>query len=100
MSVSFALHDPLARARFQAAVASMGEPVRSTLEPDEAAGLMMQAGWELPPCDPFTTDGGTRAGPAAPWGESSTPQEESRQERQRRAGFLVATATCSEIAQD
>ena len=36
MSVSFALHDPVARARFHAAVAAMGEPARSTLEPDEA----------------------------------------------------------------
>ena len=99
MSVSLALHDPVARARFHAAVAAMGEPARSTLEPDEAADLMRQAGWELPAGDSFTTNGGTNPGAAAPLG-GSTAEEESRQERQRRAGFLVATATGGEIARD
>jgi hypothetical protein len=98
MSVSFALHDPVARARFHAAVAAMGEPARSTLEPDEAADLMRQAGWELPAGDSFTTDGGMSPDAVAPLGRSSTAGEESRQERQRRAGFLVATATGGEIA--
>ena len=100
MSVSLALHDPVARARFYAAVASMGEPARSTLEPDEAAELMRQAGWVPPAGDSFTTNGGTSPDAAALLGESSTGEEESRQERQRRAGFLIATATDGEISRD
>ena len=100
MSVSLALHDPVARARFHAAVASIGEPVRSTLEPDEAAELMRQAGWVPPAGDSFTTNGGTSPDAAALLGESSTGEEVSRQERQRRAGFLIATATDGEISRD
>ena len=99
MSVSFAVGDPVARARFQAAVAAMGEPARSTLEPDEAADLMSQAGWELLASDPFETAGG--AGPAAVTtsGDSTPAEEKTRQERQRRAGFLVATAA-GDISRD
>ncbi len=100
MSVSLALHDPVARARFYAAVASMGEPARSTLEPDEAAELMRQAGWVPPAGDSFTTNGGTSPDAAALLGESSTGEEVTRQERQRRAGFLIATATDGEISRD
>jgi methyltransferase (TIGR00027 family) len=36
------------RAAFQAAVAAVGEPARSVLEADDAAGLLAEAGWRIP----------------------------------------------------
>jgi methyltransferase (TIGR00027 family) len=103
MSVSLATYDPEARARFLAAVAAMGEPARSTLAPDEAATMMHDAGWELVADDlryPETATKQTAAtnptagpGTATSPGATTTPDDLSRQERMRRAGFLVAVAT-------
>src|SRR5271165_2512634 len=39
------------RSRFQAAVATLGEPARSTLDADEAAGLLARAGWQVTAAD-------------------------------------------------
>jgi len=39
--------DDLARARFQAAVAALGEPARSTFEAGEAEALLARTGWYL-----------------------------------------------------
>ncbi len=87
ISVSTISHDPVARARFQAAVASMGEPVRSTMDVDEAANMLASTGWELVAGDgpdPETGDSPGRGGSAG---------AEDRRERLQRAGFLVATPT-------
>jgi methyltransferase (TIGR00027 family) len=40
-------HDDGARARFQAAVAALGEPARSTFEADEAEALLARTGWQI-----------------------------------------------------
>jgi methyltransferase (TIGR00027 family) len=80
ISVSVTARDPLARARFQAAVAAMGEPARSTIELEEAGTLLGRTGWEL------------QAGDVASPATATSPEAASRQERLRAAGFLVATA--------
>ena len=40
-------HGDVARARFQAAVAALGEPARSTFEAGEAEALLARTGWHL-----------------------------------------------------
>ena len=62
------------RARFQAAVAAMGEPVRSTFEAGQAEALLARTGWH--PADSSGRDGKTAASRA----------------RLRSGGLLVATA--------
>ena len=60
-----------ARARFQAAVAALGEPARSTLEASEAGALLARTGWRI------MTGGEETA---------------ARRERLRSAGLLMASA--------
>ena len=60
-----------ARARFQAAVAALGEPARSTLEASEAGALLARTGWRI------MTGGEETA---------------ARHERLRSAGLLMASA--------
>ncbi len=74
ISVSTMAHDPLARARFEAAVARMGEPVRSHVGLEEAEDLLARTGWEVAP------------------GDSASHGEQGTRERLRSAGLLVATA--------
>jgi hypothetical protein len=62
-----------ARARFQAAVAALGEPVRSTFEADEAEALLVRTGWPL----------------AA--GNGDGQQTAAGSSRLRAAGLLVAS---------
>jgi methyltransferase (TIGR00027 family) len=64
-------HDDGARARFQAAVAALGEPARSTFTADEAEDLLARTGWRV------TAD---REQPAG------------RPARLRSAGLLMAVA--------
>jgi methyltransferase (TIGR00027 family) len=72
ISVSLSrVHDDGARARFQAAVAVLGEPARSVVIADEAEKLLARTGWHL------------RVG------EEETA---ARRERLRSAGLLLATA--------
>jgi methyltransferase (TIGR00027 family) len=66
-----------ARARFQAAVAAMGEPVRSTFAAGQAEALLARTGWQVAGRAP---DGASRGTTAA------------RRERLRSAGLLTATA--------
>ena len=47
ISVSTRTADPAARARFQARVAGLGEPARTVLTVEDAAGLLATAGWEV-----------------------------------------------------
>jgi methyltransferase (TIGR00027 family) len=61
------------RAAFQATVAAMGEPARSTLETDDARDLLASTGWQIPP----------DAHPA-----QSDPPDPG--DRRRRAGFILA----------
>jgi methyltransferase (TIGR00027 family) len=51
-------HDQAARARFQASVAAMGEPVRSAFDAAEAEDLLARAGWQVTP--PADTDEAAR----------------------------------------
>ena len=64
-----------ARARFQATVAALGEPARSTFEADEAEALLARTGWRIT---------------AAP---DDDRQAASRRERLRTAGLLLADAS-------
>jgi methyltransferase (TIGR00027 family) len=66
--------DDGARARFQAAVAALGEPARSTFEAGEAEALLARTGWR------------TAAVP------DDGPQAAARRERLRAAGLLLASA--------
>ena len=59
------------RARFEAAVAAMGEPARSTFEAGQAEALLAKTGWQV-------TDAGRKAA--------------AGRERLRAAGLLTATA--------
>jgi methyltransferase (TIGR00027 family) len=59
------------RAAFQAAVAAVGEPARSVLEPDDARALLAAAGWRIAP--------------------EPGPGDEDPAGRARRAGFVLAT---------
>jgi methyltransferase (TIGR00027 family) len=47
ISVSSSSADPQSRARFQAAVAALGEPIRSILPADQATGLLARTGWQV-----------------------------------------------------
>jgi methyltransferase (TIGR00027 family) len=63
--------DDGSRARFQAAVAALGEPARSVFEADEAEALLARTGWQI----------------TARPGETA-----ARRDRLRSAGLLMATA--------
>ena len=64
-------HDEGARARFQAAVAALGEPARSTFDADQAEDLLARTGWRTMP------------------GREETA---AKRERLRSAGLLTASA--------
>src|SRR5689334_5315344 len=66
-----------ARARFQAAVAAMGEPVRSTFAAGQAEALLARTGWQVAGSGPAGAGRGTAA---------------ARRGRLRSAGLLTATA--------
>lgn len=70
ISASVSRPDDRNRARFEAAVAAMGEPVRSTFEAGQAEDLLARSGWPV----------------AAASGKAATD------ERLRSAGLLTATA--------
>jgi methyltransferase (TIGR00027 family) len=77
LAISVSLSRPRgdgARARFQATVAALGEPARSTFEADEAEALLARTGWQL-----AATAGDGRPGATG-------------RERLRVAGLLLATA--------
>ena len=67
--------DGEARSRFQASVAALGEPARSTLEAGEATGLLARAGWRVMAGD-----------------DADDPDAAARRERLRPAGLLTASA--------
>jgi methyltransferase (TIGR00027 family) len=81
ISVSRSGPDPEARARFQAAVAALGEPVRSTLEADEATELLARTGWQVTARD-----------------DAGDPEAAARRERLRSAGLLIASASATASA--
>jgi methyltransferase (TIGR00027 family) len=64
-----------ARSRFQAAVATLGEPVRSALEAGQAAEVLARAGWQVIAGD-----------------DADGPEAATRRARLRSAGLLTATA--------
>jgi len=77
------------RARFEAAVAAMGEPIKSRFEAGQAEDLLARTGWSLAV--------GGQAGPGrgvtdgAPAG-AGRGMAAARRERLRSAGLLIATA--------
>ena len=76
LAISVSLSRPrgdTARARFQATVAALGEPARSTFEPAEAEALLARTGWHL-------AAGASDGQPAAAW-----------RDRRRAAGLLLAS---------
>jgi methyltransferase (TIGR00027 family) len=78
ISVSLSGVGGQARSRFQASVAALGEPVRSTLEADAATELLARAGWQV-----MGADG------------ADDPDAVARRERLLSAGLLTATATAA-----
>jgi methyltransferase (TIGR00027 family) len=75
ISVSTSGAQSEARSRFQATVAALGEPVRSTLQVGQATEMLARAGWQV------------IAGDDADDSDAAT-----RRERLRWAGLLTATA--------
>ncbi len=74
-----------ARARFQAAVAAMGEPIRSTFEAGQAEALLSRTGWQVADGAPDGVSDGASGG-------ASHRAAAARHERLRSAGLLTATA--------
>jgi methyltransferase (TIGR00027 family) len=74
ISVSVASARGEARSRFQASVATLGEPARSTLDADEATELLARTGWQVMAS------------------EDADGPEAARRERLRSAGLLTAGA--------
>ena len=68
--------DQASRARFQTAVAAMGEPAKSAFDADEAEDLLARHGWRIMASGEDTDD----------------PQATAKRQRQRWAGLLVASA--------
>jgi methyltransferase (TIGR00027 family) len=75
ISVSLSGADGEARSRFQASVATLGEPARSTLEADQATEVLARTGWQV------------MTGQDADDSEAA-----ARRERLRSVGLLIATA--------
>jgi methyltransferase (TIGR00027 family) len=75
ISVSQSATTDEARSRFQARVAALGEPARSTLKADETIELLAGTGWQV-----------TTAG------DADDPETAARRERLRSAGLLTASA--------
>jgi methyltransferase (TIGR00027 family) len=74
LAISMSLYwarDAAARARFQAAVAALGEPVRSAFGPDEAEALLARTGWRI---------------------TASREEAAAKRERLRSIGLLTASA--------
>ncbi len=82
ISVATAGQDPVARARFRAAVAAVGEPVRSTMGLADAGAVLAGAGW------------GLLAGPGG------DPEEQARHERLGSIGLLIAKAASATAIDD
>ena len=80
LAISVSLSRPrgdTARARFQATVAALGEPARSTFEPAEAEALLARTGWPL-------------TAPLAAGASDGQPTPAGR-DRLRAAGLLLAS---------
>jgi methyltransferase (TIGR00027 family) len=75
ISVSTSTAQAEARARFQATVAALGEPARSTLEAGEAAELLTRTGWHTMASD-----------------DADDPDAAVRHARLRLSGLLLASA--------
>ncbi len=113
LAISVSLSRPrgdTARARFQATVAALGEPARSTFEAAEAEALLARTGWPLAAAtgdDRQAAVGRDRlrvtglllasAGPATPAGPQPRPRQPRRhQPPQRHDGDLPLSALLSQ----
>jgi methyltransferase (TIGR00027 family) len=74
ISVSRSSTSSEARARFQATIAALGEPARSTLEAGDATELLARTGWQVLASE-----------------DANDPDAAARRERLRSAGLLIAT---------
>ena len=91
-------HDEGARARFQAAVAALGKPARSTFDADQAEDLLARTGWRTMPGREETATKRERlrsaglltasAGPRAP--QASAPSRRSKPPEQSTSPTLSA----------
>ncbi|HET9971558.1 MAG TPA: SAM-dependent methyltransferase [Streptosporangiaceae bacterium] len=77
------------RARFEAAVAAIGEPIRSRFEAGQAEDLLARTGWQVTAGNPAGTGRGVADGAPAGAGRRTAA---ARRERLRPAGLLMATA--------
>jgi methyltransferase (TIGR00027 family) len=75
ISVSVSGTQSEARSRFQATVAALGEPARSTLEAGQATEVLARTGWQVIAGD-----------------DADDPEAAARRERLRSGGLLTATA--------
>jgi methyltransferase (TIGR00027 family) len=88
ISVSLSSAERESRSRFQASVAALGEPARSTLEAGQATELLARTGWQV------TAEAG-----GAP-GAGDDPEAVARRQRLRAAGLLTATTDRTAPATD
>jgi methyltransferase (TIGR00027 family) len=77
------------RVRFEAAVAAMGEPVRSRFAAGQAETLLARTGWQVADSGQAGTGLGVADGAPAGAGPGTAA---ARRERLRSAGLLIATA--------
>jgi len=77
------------RARFEAAVAAMGEPIKSRFEAGQAEDLLARTGWSLAVGGQAGPGRGVTDGAPAGAGRGTAA---ARRERLRSAGLLIATA--------
>ena len=85
-----------ARSRFQAAVAALGEPARSTLEADEATELLGRTGWQVTARDDAGRPRGRRPPRTAPLGRPAhrhRRRHDQRRPRQRATTSAGLPAT-------
>ncbi|HEX5300987.1 MAG TPA: SAM-dependent methyltransferase [Streptosporangiaceae bacterium] len=88
VSVSLGAGD-VNRARFEAAVAAMGEPVRSRFAAGQAEDLLARTGWQVADSGRAGTGRGVADGAPAGAGRGTAA---ARRERLRSAGLLMAAA--------
>src|SRR6516165_885775 len=85
-------HGDLARARFQAAVAALGEPARSTFEAGQAEALLAWTGWYLVAARDDDQHAAARDDDQQAAARDDDQQAAARRERLRAVGLLLAGA--------
>ena len=94
ISVSSGTATPASRARFQARVAELGEPARSVLTAEDAAGLLAVVGWEVREA----SDGQRSAGLLLARAATATPATERQRGTHTRPGSPVSRRRAAAVA--